>query len=322
MSPSSKITQLAKHSVEAISPIESKIIEYLFEKKEATLDEITDELAKSKLTARSKSSISKKLILLEKEGLVIKLRKGRITQIKWVGGVPALESELQKATYSHMQASLLAENYDSLIVDPFSIFSLLFEGHCWEVIMNISPGLNDVELSKRIGTDLPLDSVRRVLVIAESHNLLTISTIREPAGDNFIKLFEPLYKIESINKEYQDLLIMIRGLASAISFRMEGNCSPDNSHLYDPLLESTIPMFLTLKDKSISNNNEDVNEILKNVICNYDFAPDMDRIYRHENWRKKLKNNKEVTIDKKTDHVLISKTLSEKYEIAIKKSVL
>lgn len=322
MSSTSKITQLAKNSADALSPVECKIIEYLFEKKEATLNEITDELSKSKLTARSKSSIGKKLTLLEKEGLVIKLRKGRITKIKWVGGIPSLESELQKATYSHTQASLLAENYDSLILDPFSLFSLLFEGHCWEVIMNISPGLNDVELSQRVGTDLPLDSIRRVLVIAEAHNLLNISTIRESAGDNVVKLFEPLYKIESINKEYLDFLVLIRGLCTAISFRMEGKSSSDNSHLYDPLLELIIPMFLTLKDKSLSNSNEDTNEILKNVIYNYDFAPDMDRIYRHENWRKKLKSSSDLTIDKKTDHILISKTLSEEYKNAIKKSVL
>ncbi len=322
MSQSSKIIQLAKYSTGSIPPVESKIIEYLAEMKEVTLDEIMDELAKSKSTARSKSTISKKISLLEKEGLVIKFRKGRITKVRWVGGVPSLESELQKATSSHVQASLLAENYDSLIVDPFSIFSLLFEGHCWEVIMNLSPGLNDVELAQRIGIDLPLDSVRRVMVIAESHNLLTISTIREPAGDNTVKLFEPLYRIESVNTEYQEFLIMIRGLASAMSFRMEGKTAPNHSHLYDSLLESIIPMFLTLKDKSASNSDEDVNEILKNVMYNYDFAPDMDRIHRHENWRKKLRNSKDLTIDQKTDHILISKPLSEKYEIAIKKSVL
>ena len=188
--------------------------------------------------------------------------------------------------------------------------------------MTLKEGLNDVEISQRIGSAINLDTIRRVIVTGDAHNLIKISNIREPVGNDFVKLFEPLYKIENVNREYRDFLIMIRGLASAMSFKMDGKTSPEHFHLYEILLDAIIPLFSTLKDKSTSNQNENDNEILKNVIINYDFAPDMDRIHKQENWRKKLKNSENVVLDTKTDHLLVTKQFADNYKKTAKKMEL
>jgi len=308
-----KVTHIAQILEKKISSTDKKIVEYIQQNNQALLSEIAEALS------ISKSTVSRRASNLQKEGLIIKVKENNQTKCLWIGGVPALESELQKATTSHIKASILAENYDSLIIDPFALFSLLFEDNCWEIIMNLKEGLNDVEISQRIGSAIPLDTIRRVIVTGDAHNLIKISNIREPAGNDLVKLFEPLYKIENVNREYRDFLIMIRGLASAMSFKMDGKTSPEHFHLYEILLDSIIPLFSTLKDKSTSNQNENDNEILKNVIINYDFAPDMDRIHKHENWRKTLKNCKNVVLDTKTDHLQVTKKFADDYKRATKK---
>jgi Uncharacterized membrane-associated protein/domain len=311
-----KLIQIAKIQSRKLSIDEEKLVEFLIEKKEtgASYSEISSSLS------MPKNSISRRVNKLQQEGLVLKSKVNNQMIVRWIGGVEAIENELETSTASYVQASILAENYDLLVIDPFSVFSLLFENNYWEIIVNLQVGLNDVELSQRIGNTIQLDSIRRILVICDTHNIIKISKIREPAGNDIIKLFEPLYKIESVNNEFKECLILIRGLASAISYRLEGHISTNYSHLYDPLLESIFPMFLSLRDKITSNPNENERDILKKVIDNYDFAPDMDRIYRNENWRKKLKSSENVRLDEKTDHILISKTLSTRYNEAIKKS--
>lgn len=312
-----KVIQTGQILSKKMSPAEVKLIEFLIEKKDdgATYSEISDALS------MPKSSIRGRVSKLQQEGLVLKCKKKNQMEVKWVGGIEALESELNESTSSYVQASILAENYDLLVLDPFAVFSLLFENNYWEIIVNLQEGLNDVELSQRVGNPIPLDSIRRILVICDAHNIIKIRNKRLPAGDDMTKLFEPLYEISAVNKDFKECLILIRGLASAISYRMEGNISLNHSHIYDPILESIFPMYLKLRDKVTSNSEEDDNDILKNVVNNYDFAPDMDRIFRNENWRKKLKSSKNVIVDDKTDHILISKTLSSKYKEFIKKSV-
>ena len=311
-----KVSHIAQILEKKISATDRKIVDYIQQNNQAFLSEIAETLS------ISKSTVSRRASNLQKEGLIIKVKENNQMKLVWVGGVPALESELQKATTSHIKASILAENYDSLIVDPFALFSLLFEDSCWEIIMTLKEGLNDVEISQRIGSAINLDTIRRVIVTGDAHNLIKISNIREPVGNDFVKLFEPLYKIENVNREYRDFLIMIRGLASAMSFKMDGKTSPEHFHLYEILLDAIIPLFSTLKDKSTSNQNENDNEILKNVIINYDFAPDMDRIHKQENWRKKLKNSENVVLDTKTDHLLVTKQFADDYKRAAKKMEL
>ena len=311
-----KLIQSAQILSKKMSPDEEKLLKFLIENKDRGIS--YSEIASS--LSMPKSSITRRISKLQQEGLVLKSKRKNQMEVRWIGGIEAIENELNVSTASYIHASILAENYDLLVIDPFSVFSLLFENNYWEIVVNLQEGLNDVELSQRIGNTIPLDSIRRILVICDTHNIIKISNIREPAGDDIVKLFEPLYKIQNVNKEFKGCLILIRGLVSAISYRMEGNTLSNYSHLYDPILETIFPMFLSLIDKATSNPNEDENEILRKVINNYDFAPDMDRIYRHENWRKKLKNCENVTLDEKTDHILISKTLSAKYKDTIKKS--
>ncbi|MDD3999649.1 MAG: MarR family transcriptional regulator [Bacilli bacterium] len=311
-----KLIQIAKTLSKKMSPEEEKLVKYLIENKGRGVSYSEIEKALS----MPKPSISRRVSKLQNEGLVVKGKSKNQTEVKWLGGVEAIENELNQATSSFVNASILAENYDLLVIDPFSVFSLIFENNYWEIIANLQEGLNDVELSQRIGNAISLDSIRRILVICDAHNIIKMSNVREHAGDDIVKLFEPLYKIEIVNKEFKACLILIRGLASAISYRMEGKNSQNYSHIYDPILESIFPMFLSLKDKVNSNTNIDERDVLKKVIDNYDFAPDMDRIYRHENWKKKLKSSENITIDEKTDHILISKTLCAKYKDAIKKS--
>lgn len=311
-----KLIQMAKIQSRKLSLDEEKLVEYLVERKDtgASYSEI------SSVLSMPKNSIMRRVNKLQQEGLVVKSKSNNQMIVRWVGGIEAIENELNQATSSFVNASILAENYDLLIIDPFSVFSLIFENNYWEIIVNLQDGLNDVELSQRIGNSISLDSIRRILVICDAHNIIKISNVREHAGNDIVKMFEPLYKIETVNKEFKECLILIRGLASAMSYRMEGNISPDNCHLYDPILESVFPMFLSLHERVNSNTDVDERDILTKVINNYDFAPDMDRIHRHENWRKKLKNCENVKLDEKTDHILISKTLCAKYKDAIKKS--
>ena len=314
-----KITQIAQILETKVPIVDLKIIEFLQQKNKASLDEIVTELARNEETKRSKETVSKRISLLKNEGLIIKFKDGKVTYVKWIGGVPVLENELETATSSHVKASMIAENYDSLVLDPFSIFSVLFENNCWEILMNIKEGLNDVELSQRIGAAIPLDTIRRVLIIGNSHNLLTISMLRNSAGNDVVKIFEPLYRIESINKVIYDYLILLRGLASAMSFKMEQKNSSEHDHLYDSILNSTMNNFYSLKDEVSTTSSINDKDMLNKLLLNYDFAPDMDRLYKHENWRLNLNRSSKLVLDDKTDHLLIKKQLSDSYKKSIAK---
>ncbi len=312
MAAKSKTAQIAKIVNKSLNSNDEKIINLLQEKKEAYTTDLAEKLGVNL------STINRRTSLLQNEGILVKYKKNNKMVVKWLGGVPAIEQELISASNKHIAASLLAENYDLMIINPFSIFELLFENNYWEIIMNLKEGLTDDELKSYLGNSINLDSIRRILVTCDAHNIIKLNMIREPAENDIVKLYEPLYRIDKVNKEFLEYLILIRGLASAMSMRIEGHTNKNYSHLYDSILDVIAPMFFALKEKSVSNTNEVDNEILKNVILNYDTAGNMDRLYRPANWRKMLNQTNNIIINEKSDNIIITKGLSEDY----KKSIL
>lgn len=323
MKQGSKITKMAKIiETDQTSTTEEKVARIIQNKKEVSYQTIIDELKVAESLELSKSTISRKVRSLEKEGLVIKKMVDNKLIVKWIGGIPALELELMSATQIHTRASILAENYDMMVSNAYSLFSLLFEDGYWEAIMNLKEGLTDTELHQRLGNDIPLDSIRRILITSDVHDLIKIKRIRSVSGNDQIKLTEPLYRIDSVNKHYIEYFIIIRGLASAVVSRINGQTPEGYTHLYGGLLDTIVLMFLSLRDKATSNQNEADNEILARMILNYDFTPDLDRAYRQENWRKSLKGMGNVKIDDKTDRLIIREALSEKYKKAMIERVM
>lgn len=259
------------------------------------------------VTSFSKGFISQSIKKLRDEGLIflMKEKRGKKNLYKWIGGVPALEDELQTATSKYISASLLAENYDLMITEAFSLLSLLLDGDYWEVIMNLKEGLNDTELHQHLGKDVSLDSIRRVLVTAETHNLLKLERIREVSGNDQIRIFEPLFRIDEINKSHLMYMILLRGLASAIQNRMENKMEPGFSNLYDEILDRSTELFKRLQERILSNTVGDESELFSKLIQNYDFAPDLDRIYRDNgNWRLKVAKSRNLKIDS-SDHLVV-----------------
>lgn len=318
MKEGTRITKMAKIiDFDQTATTEEKVARIIQNKKEVSYQSIIDELKSTESLELSKPTISRKVRSLEKEGLVIKKTVDKKIIVKWVGGTPALEQELIGATQKHTRASILAENYDMMVSNAFSLFSLLFEDGYWEVIMNLKEGLNDTELHQRLGNDIPLDSIRRILVTSDVHDLIKIKRIRSVSGNDQIRLTEPLYRIDSVNKHYLEYFIVIRGLASAAIARMGGEISEGYTHLYDGLLDVIVLMFLSLRDKAMSNQNEADNEILAKMLMNYDFAPDLDRVYKQENWRKLLKGIGNVKIDDKAERLIIRQALSERYRMSM-----
>jgi len=265
-------------------------------------------------TSLSKGFISKLLKMLRNEGLVILTNKksGRQFLYQWVGGTPAIEDELQIATTKHVSASLLAETYDALITDAFALFSVLFDGYGWEVIANIKEGLTDTELHQSLGNDVSLDSIRRILVICDAHNLIKINRIRTPAGSEIVKLFEPLYRVNSIDKNFVNSLMLIRGLASAIWFENENKHIEGFLHPFSILLDLNKKLYSSYINCAISSSSNECEELIDRILSKgYDFAPDFDRVYRSDNWRDKIKNNKNIIKDEKTDAILFADTFAK-----------
>ena len=294
-----KVPHIAQILAKKISSTDRKIVDYIQQNNQAFLSEIAEALS------ISKSTVSRRASNLQKEGLIIKVKENNQMKLVWVGGVPALESELNEATKKHISASILAENYDSLITSSFSLFNLLFEDNYWEIIMNLKEGLSDIEVSQYIGDSIPLDSVRRILITCDTHQLIKINTIREHSGDDFTKLFEPLYRIDQINKEYLNYLKIIRGLASAVYHKMENKKIDGYSHIYESLLELNLINYTLFEDKIISKKEGDERELIIKALSNYDFAPDLDKIYRQQNWRQKLQSANNVILDDSSNSILI-----------------
>lgn len=305
-----KTIKVAKIQSRGLDEVDEKIINMLIKDKETSYKELADAL-----NIKSKTTIGRRAKRLQNEGLVLIYKKGNHNYVKWIGGTPAIELELVRATNEHVRASLLAEYYDSMVTNAFSLFSVLFEDHYWEILMNLNAGLTDVEIGQRIGNAMSLDSIRRVLVTCDAHDLIKLNTIREPSSNDPIKIFEPLYRIENINKEYLEYFIIIRGLASAAIARMNDKIPDGYDHLYGGLLDIIIPMYLSLKDKTTSDPNEPNADILNKMLLNYDFAPDLDRLFKSNiNWRKLLRQGINVKINERTDQLIIRESLSEKYK--------
>lgn len=294
-----KLTKAMQY-IDNLSPVQEKVATILQENKELTRKELEE------LSKLSDSTITRCVTTLIQEGLAVETNKKRDKRklLRWVGGVPALESELMGATSKRALASDLAEYYDYYVTDAFSLFSLLFDNNCWEIIVNLNEGLSDTELHQRLGKDLPLDIIRRVLVVCDAHNLIRLTRIREPSDSNVTTLFEPLFRIDVVNREYQEYLTLLRGLASALQFRMENRKVSGYSKMYEGLLEASGVMYADLKNKITSSaSHSDINLINK-IINNYDFAPDLDRVFKNENWRTKAKTVQFIKYDDNTDHIL------------------
>jgi len=307
----SKTTQLATHVYRPLSKSAADIIKLLQTKKEASYKELADELG------IDPSSIGKHIRKLQDEGLLIRYRKNKIMVAKWVGGVSVIEQELLNATNTRVAASILAECYDDMITSAFAIFSILYEDNYWEIIMNLAEGLTDLELGQRIGAPIPLDSIRRVLVICDAHNLIKLNRIRDPAIDDSVILFQSLYKIEHVNKDFLNYMVIIRGLASAMQYRMENKKSPGYTHPFEPLLDLNIEWFRSFKEFAVSKTNLDEQKLLLNILSNYDYSEDLDRIYRQDNWRVKAKASHNINVGSTSSHVL----LSDDFANAAKKNI-
>ncbi len=301
-SSGSKTTRIAKIINRPIDPIDEKILKIVFERKEISVPDLALEIG---LHA---SNTGRRANILQNEGFVVKYKgiKSKKSFVRWVGGIPALEDDLDSSTKNHITAGLLAESYDSMVCDPFSPFSLIFENHCWEVIENFKEGLNDLELSQQLGNATSLDTIRRIMIISSAHTIISIKTIRNPSGKDISTLFEPLYKIEKVNKQNMQYFSLIRGLASAMSYKLEGKASSTSIHPFAPILDLNEQIFAIFSDAIHSIKQAEDRDILLKSLKNYDFAPDLDRLFKHENWRLKINNASIVSLDPKTDNIIIS----------------
>ena len=318
MEKTPKTAQMAKFIKDDPSNYE-KVAEILQQKNtSATINEIVETVS------LSRSTVSGCLKMLRNEGLVVLTneKRGRQSLYRWIGGIPALETELLEATNKHVSASLLAETYDALITDAFALFSILLENNNWEVITNLKEGLTDTEIHQRVGNDIPLDSIRRILVTCDAHNLIKINRIREPAGVDFVRLFEPLFRVDFVNKDRLNDLIMLRGLASAMRFEMHDEPKNGYMHPYAILLNLTRNLYSSLQDTVLLTTDKNEQELFAKIIANvYDFAPDLDRVYRSENWRQKLKYSKNIIIDESSDHLLLTDDFTKKCKVDMIKQV-
>ena len=304
-----EIGQIAKIALDSEISLQNheKVANFIQKNGVATRDEIVE------ATSLGDSVVKKGIKALKSEGLIIKKneKKGKKALYQWVGGVSAVEDELESATAKLVSASLLAETYDSLINDPFALFSIIFDGHGWEVIANIKEGLTDTELHQSVGSDVSLDSIRRILVICDSHGLITLKRIRVPAGAETIKLFQPLYRINYVNREYLEYVMIIRGLAAAIQYRISDKKTPGYSPIYAKIFDKNIQSYILLKDKISKNPNAPELKLLEKLLRNYDYAADIDRVYHDEDWRQKLTQCRNLKLDD-DDHLLVSDSLLNK----------
>ncbi|KAF5415161.1 MAG: hypothetical protein C5S48_06675 [Candidatus Methanogaster sp.] len=318
MEKTPKTAQMAKFIKDEPSNYE-KVAEILQQKStSATINEIVE------TASLSRSAVSRCLKMLRNEGLVVLTteKRGRQSLYHWIGGIPALETELLEATNKHVSASLLAETYDALITDAFALFSILLENNNWEVITNLKEGLTDTEIHQRVGNDIPLDSIRRILVACDAHNLIKINRIRESAGVDFVRLFDPLFRVDFVNKDMLNDLIMLRGLASAMRFEMDDEPKNGYIHPYATLLNLTRNLYSSLQDTVLLTTDKNEQELFAKIIANvYDFAPDLDRVYRSENWRQKLKYSKNIIIDESSDHLLLTDDFTKKCRVDMIKQV-
>ena len=317
MGKTPKIALIAKNITENPSNYE-KVAEILQQKGVSTIDEIVE------ATSLSKPTVSRCLTQLKKETLVVLMneKRGRKSVYRWIGGIPALEDELLEATSRKVSASLLAETYDTYISEAFALFSVILENNNWEVITNLKEGLTDTEIHQRVANDISLDSIRRILVICDVHSLIKINRIRESAGKNFVGLFEPLFRVDFVNKNMLRDLVMLRGLAAAIRYEMVNKPKEGYIHPYATLLNLTRNLYSTLIDAVNSTPNTLEKELLEKIIFDvHDFAPDLDRLYRSGDWRGSIKNSENIIIDETSEHILLNVNYIKKYKVSMIKKV-
>jgi hypothetical protein len=100
-------------------------------------------------------------------------------------------------------------------------------------------------------------------------------------------------------------MLLFRGLASAIQYRMSGQKTPGHSLLYDKMLDTDIQMLIQLKDMAINKTTREESELFAKLLSNYDYASDLDRVYGDVNWRLILNQSKNLKISD-DDHLVVS----------------
>lgn len=261
----------------------------------------------------SVSSVSRRIRYLATEGLVIRIPVGKNrVKVQWVGGVPRFETELISATSRRASAALLTENYDSMVLDRFSLFSLIFDDNYWEVITNLHVGLNDVEILQRLSHVLSLDGIRRVMVIASAHNIVKLTTIREPSGTDISSIFEPLYRISEVNRRYVNYLIMMRGLAGAMSWEFEGIDTQNQRHIYQSILSVAYSGYMGVKNETMEQVDPRVSTILTKLMDNYSSMNDLEKMMGDDGaWRINVIEYPKIFSVAPTDELGITDTYSE-----------
>ncbi|MEA1864308.1 MAG: hypothetical protein U9N46_03800, partial [Euryarchaeota archaeon] len=80
--------------------------------------------------------------------------------------------------------------------------------------------------------------------------------------------------------------------------------------------------YSSLQDTVLLTTDKNEQELFAKIIANvYDFAPDLDRVYRSENWRQKLKYSKNIIIDESNDHLLLTDDFTKKCKVNMIKQV-
>lgn len=75
-----------------------------------------------------------------------------------------------------------------------------------------------------------------------------------------------------------------------------------------------------MKDDISSTGSESDKELLRKMLINYDFAPDLDRIYEPNiNWRMWVKESNKIKIDDRTDRLIIKESLSDELSSTTKR---
>ena len=93
-------------------------------------------------------------------------------------------------------------------------------------------------------------------------------------------------------------------------------------HPYDTLLNSTRNLYSALIDAVNSTPNKLEKELLEKIIFDvYDFAPDLDRLYRSGDWRGSIRNSENIIIDEISEYLLLNVNYIKKYKVGMIKKV-
>ena len=103
---------------------------------------------------------------------------------------------------------------------------------------------------------------------------------------------------------------MIRGLASAIQYKITTKKTPEYSHLYENILDNDIRDLINLKKRITKEPVGKEFDLLNKLLFNYDFASDLDNIYRDGNWKMDIKQSKYLKLGE-NDRIIISDSFNK-----------